>query len=88
MTFEFEYLGEFTFKFENFLDPETGSQMGSIDEKKLRSKISCKCTFKRKKNRQKLSISQKTSAELIIWVMYFSKNVVLCLFYASEQANA
>jgi hypothetical protein len=46
MTFEFEYLGEFTFKFENFVDPETGSQMGSIDGKKLRSKISCKCTFK------------------------------------------
>jgi hypothetical protein len=46
MSFEFEYLGEFTFKFENLLDPETGSQMGSIDEKKLRSKISCKCTFK------------------------------------------
>jgi hypothetical protein len=46
MTFEFEYLGEFTFKFEIFLDPETGSQMGLIDEKKLRSKISCKCTFK------------------------------------------
>ncbi len=46
MTFEFEYLGEFTFKFENFLDPDTGSQMGSIDEKKLRSKILCKCTFK------------------------------------------
>jgi hypothetical protein len=34
MTFEFEYLGEFTFKFETFLDPETGSQTGSIDEKK------------------------------------------------------
>ncbi len=33
MTFEFEYLGEFTFKFENFLDPETGSQTGWIDEK-------------------------------------------------------
>jgi hypothetical protein len=31
MTFEFEYLGEFPFKFENFLDPETGSQM--VDEK-------------------------------------------------------
>ncbi len=46
MTFEFEYLGKFSFIFENFLDYETGSQMGSIDEKKLRSKISCKCTFK------------------------------------------
>jgi hypothetical protein len=33
MTFEFEYLGEFPFKFENFSDPETGSQMRSIDEK-------------------------------------------------------
>ncbi len=46
MTFEFEDLGEFTFKFENFLDPETGSQMGSIDGKKLRSKISCKCPLR------------------------------------------
>jgi hypothetical protein len=45
VTFEFEYLGEFAFIFKNFLYYETGSQIGSIDGKKMRSKISCKCTF-------------------------------------------
>jgi hypothetical protein len=35
VTFEFEYLGEFAFIFEKFLDCETGSKMGSIDEKKI-----------------------------------------------------
>ncbi len=47
MTFEFEYLGQLKFIFENILSYETGSKIGLIDEKKMRSKISCKCTFKR-----------------------------------------
>jgi hypothetical protein len=34
MTFEFVYLGEFKFIFENILGYETESQTGSIDEKK------------------------------------------------------
>jgi hypothetical protein len=43
MTVAFDYLGEFEFIFKNILGyQKTGSQMGSIDEKKLKSKISCK----------------------------------------------
>jgi hypothetical protein len=40
------------------------------------------------KNRQKISIPQKSSAVSLSWIMYPSKNVNLCLFYASEQAIA
>ncbi len=39
-------------------------------------------------NQQKMSIPRKTFAESLSWVMYPSKNVNLCLFYASEQASA
>ncbi len=38
-------------------------------------------------NLQKSSIPWKTSAEYMPWVIYPLKNVILCLFYASEQAN-
>ncbi len=43
-----KYLDEFKFIFENVLSYEIGSKVLSIDvrKKKLRSKISCKCTFK------------------------------------------
>jgi hypothetical protein len=34
VTFEFEYLGKFEFIFEKILSYETGSQMGSIFERK------------------------------------------------------
>jgi hypothetical protein len=40
------------------------------------------------KNRQKIPNPQKTSAESNSWVVNPSKNVNLCLFYASEQAKA
>jgi hypothetical protein len=46
--FEFEYLGEFITEFENILGYESGAQMGLIDEKNQRSKISCYCPFKKK----------------------------------------
>jgi hypothetical protein len=39
------------------------------------------------KNRQKIPIPRKTSAESKSRVKYPSKNVNLCLFYASEQAK-
>jgi hypothetical protein len=39
------------------------------------------------KNQRKIYISQKTSAASKSWVMYPSKNINLCLFYASEQAK-
>jgi hypothetical protein len=40
------------------------------------------------KNRQKIPNPQKTPAESNSWVVNPSKNVNLCLFYASEQAKA
>jgi hypothetical protein len=40
------------------------------------------------KKSEKIPNPQKTSAESKSWVMYPSKNVVLCLFLAPEQANA
>jgi hypothetical protein len=39
------------------------------------------------KNQQKICIPRKTSAESKSRVMYPSKNVNLCLFYASEEAK-
>jgi hypothetical protein len=45
ITFEFEYLGEFEFIFENNLVFWSGDQKLAFDEKKRMSKISCKCTF-------------------------------------------
>jgi hypothetical protein len=44
--FEFEYLGEFITEFENILGYKPEAQMGLIDEKNQRSKISCYCPFK------------------------------------------
>ncbi len=44
--FKFEYLGEFMTEFENILGYESEAQMGLIDEKNQRSKISCYCPFK------------------------------------------
>jgi hypothetical protein len=46
MTFEFEYLGKFEFKFENILGCESEAHLGSIHGKKTEVKISCKCFFK------------------------------------------
>ncbi len=46
MTFEFEYLSEFEFIFENNLGSWSGDQKLAFDEKKRMSKISCKYTFK------------------------------------------
>jgi hypothetical protein len=43
---KFEYLGEFDFIFETNLGYESGNRVGAFDEKKQKSKISCKCTFK------------------------------------------
>jgi hypothetical protein len=45
MTFEFKYLGDFEFIFENNLGSWSGDQELAFDEKKRMSKISCKCTF-------------------------------------------
>ncbi len=42
---QFEHLGEFDFIFETNLGYESGDQIGAVDEKKLKSKISWKCTF-------------------------------------------
>jgi hypothetical protein len=39
------------------------------------------------KNRQKIPIQWKTSAESKSRVMFPSKNINFCLFYASKQAN-
>ncbi len=50
MTFKFEYLGEFEFIFEKNLGALSWAQELPFDEKKWRSKISCKCTFKYKKS--------------------------------------
>jgi hypothetical protein len=52
--FEFEYLGEFITDLENILGYESRAQMGLIDEKNQRSKISCFCPFK-----QQLTDNQK-----------------------------
>jgi hypothetical protein len=46
VTYLIEYLGEFEFVFETILDHESGDQMGSFDETKPPSKISCLGTFK------------------------------------------
>jgi hypothetical protein len=46
VTYLIEYLGKFEFIFETILDYESGDQMGSFDEKKPPSKISCLGTFK------------------------------------------
>jgi hypothetical protein len=46
MTFEFGYPGEFEFTFENIFGCELVAHIWSIQEKKQRNKISCKCTFK------------------------------------------
>jgi hypothetical protein len=46
MTFEFKYLGDFEFIFENNLGSWSGDQELAFDEKKRMSKISSKCTFK------------------------------------------
>ncbi len=43
---KFEYLGEFDFIFETNLGYESGDRVGAFYEKKQKSKISCKCTFK------------------------------------------
>ncbi len=45
---KFEYLGEFDFIFETNLGYESGDRVGAFDEKKPKSKISCKCTFKKR----------------------------------------
>jgi hypothetical protein len=45
VTYLNEYLGEFEFIFKTSLDNESGDQMGSFDEKKTPSKISCLGTF-------------------------------------------
>ncbi len=42
MTFEYS---EFEFKLESNLDEESGDKELAFDEKKRKSKISCKCTF-------------------------------------------
>jgi hypothetical protein len=39
--FEFEYFGEFETELKKFLECESGAQVGSIDRKKQRAKISC-----------------------------------------------
>ncbi len=44
---KFEYLSEFDFIFETNLGYELGDRVGPFDEKKQKSKISCKCTFNR-----------------------------------------
>jgi hypothetical protein len=44
--FEFEYLSEFVIEFKNILGYESEAQMGLIDEKNQKSKISCYCPFK------------------------------------------
>jgi hypothetical protein len=44
--FDFEYIGEFETEFNKFLEYESGAQVGSIDRKKQRAKISCYCPFK------------------------------------------
>jgi hypothetical protein len=44
--FEFEYIGEFETKCCKFLEYESGAQVGSIDRKKQRAKISCYCPLK------------------------------------------
>ncbi len=67
MTFKFEYCGELDFIFDNILGLETGSQMGLIDEKKhkVRSKISCQCTFNLQKEVQ-LTLKEKACKEPIL----------------------
>jgi hypothetical protein len=44
--FEFEYLGKFVTEYENILGYESEAQMGLIDEKNQRSKISCYCPLR------------------------------------------
>jgi hypothetical protein len=43
--FEFEYISEFETEFNKFLEYESGAQVGSIDRKKQRAKISCYYSF-------------------------------------------
>jgi hypothetical protein len=57
MTFEFEYLGEFEFIFENNLGSGSGDQKLAFDEKKRMSKISCKCTFNKFKLQKPPAVS-------------------------------
>jgi hypothetical protein len=44
--FEFEYIDEFETELNKFLEYESGAQVGSIDGKKQRAKISGYCPFK------------------------------------------
>ncbi len=51
--FEFEYIGEFETEFYKFLEYESGAQVGSIDRKKQRAKISCYGPFKEKEGQRR-----------------------------------
>ncbi len=72
MTFKFEYLGKFEFIFENNLEQESGDQEHAFDEKKTKSKISCKFTFKCKRGRQRVFNSQRVNMFLYTGQFPFS----------------
>ncbi len=55
-SFEFEYLREFEIEFKNILGYEEGVQIGSINGKIQRLKISCYCPFKVKTVEKSTSI--------------------------------
>jgi hypothetical protein len=62
------------------LNPNLHSR-GQICPHYFQSPITKKC-----KNQQKLSIPRKTSAKSMSWVMYPSKNAVLCLFSPQNRS--
>ncbi len=49
--FEFEYLGEFEIEIKNILEHESRAHMGLIHEKNQKPKISCYCTFYRRRKK-------------------------------------
>jgi hypothetical protein len=74
-------------KSKSLLGLSTGARRSCL-KKKTRGKKSRGTVPLSAKNQLKIPIPWKTSAESKSWVMYLSKNVNLCLFYASEQSNA
>jgi hypothetical protein len=71
VTYLIEYLGEFEFVFKTILDYESGDQMGSFDETKPPSKISCLGTFKIKNRRREIK-AQETSVISLVPASYKS----------------
>ncbi len=78
MTFKFEYLGEFKFIFKNNLGAWSWAQKLAFVEKKWRSKISYKCTFKIKKEKSRIFFQIINGSEKVFGLHCLFSHI-LCL---------